>query len=108
MANGTLGKALSAAAAQVTPYIAPATLDFATVSLFLCNLGSVDAKVRIAITQAANPAPEDHIEYDAVIPASGGTLERTCIPVSAGDKVMVYSDMATVAVRVAGLEQSSV
>lgn len=107
--NGTLGKALTIASQQVTPYIANATLDFATVSLFLCNTGNTDAKVRIAITtQATTPNPEDHIEYDAVIPASGGTLERTCIPLSASDKVMVYCDSSSVAVRVAGLEQSSV
>lgn len=109
MANGTLGKSMTIAGAQVTPYAAPASLEFATVSLFLCNLGAVDAKVRIAITiQAATPDPQDHIEYDAVVPANGGILERTCIPLSPNDKVMVFSDMATVAVRVAGLEQTLV
>lgn len=104
--NGTLGKSMTQAGAFVTPYPAPANIDFATISIFAVNQGPAVGKLRIAITtQATNPSPEDYIEYDAVIPAEGGILERTCIPVSASEKVMVYCDVATVAVRVCGLEQ---
>jgi hypothetical protein len=105
--NGTLGKAMSVAAQFVTVYTVPtAGVDFATISVFMVNTGPAAANVRFAIsTEAATPLPQDYIEHGAIIPANGGVLERTCIPVSAGDKVMVFSDVATVAIRVAGLEQ---
>lgn len=107
--NGTLGKAVTAAGAPVTPYAAPAGILFATASIFLCNTnapGSTDAVVNIAITSDASPSTQDYIEYGAVIPA-GGILERTCMPMSPNDKVVVISTEAGIAVRVAGLEQES-
>lgn len=107
--NGTLGKVVTTASGNVVAYEVPATANFATASIFLCNTnvpGAADAVVNIAITTAASPAAADYIEFGAVLP-SGAVLERTCMPMSPGDKVMVFSTAAGVAVRVAGLEEAA-
>lgn len=106
MANGTLGKQLTVATSYVTVYTVPATAEFATVTIYVCNGTVNDAAMRIAIsTEATTPLAQDHVEYGAIVPANGGVMDRTCIPLSPGDKVMVWSDRAGVAVRVSGLEQ---
>lgn len=105
MSNGALGKVMSVAGQEVTAYTVPSNALFATVTLNLVNTGTEDAKVRISFTTATNPGPLDAIEYDAVIPANGGTLERTCMLMSANEKVVLFSDKATVALRVSGLEE---
>ena len=123
MASGTLGTVMTTGGAYVSAYSASTGINYATISINLVNTdGGIQANVRVAIVSgtdaialAASPStllssPGDykkyHIEYGAVIAANGGVLERTCIPVSAGDKVFVWSDVGTVAVRVFGLEQA--
>lgn len=105
MSNGVLGKAMSSDTADVTVYTVPSNAAFATVSLNLLNLGTEDAKVNIAFTTAATPGQVDYIEHEAIIPANGGSLERTCMLMSPNEKVVLQSDKATVACRVSGLEE---
>jgi hypothetical protein len=105
MSNGVLGKSLSQAAANVIAYTAPVGLDFATVSINLCNLGAGDSAVRVAIGTSPNPSPQDFVEYGATIPGNGGILERTCMVVSAGENVIVFADSSEIAIRVSGLEK---
>jgi len=105
MANGVLGKTMSVAGSEVTVYTAPANLDFATISINLVNQGAVDSLVKIAITTSPTPSPADYIDFNAVLPANGGGLERTCFVVSAGEKVIVEADSSNVSVRVYGLEK---
>lgn len=108
MANGKLGAAVTTAAGYITVYTCPASgVDFATVTINAVNSGGAVAKVRVAITSAATPTAADWIEYDQELAASGGVLERACKLMSPGEKVMVYCDVATVAVRVEGLEKAS-
>lgn len=104
--NGTLGKAMSTANQYVTVYTVPASAEYAAININAVNTGTTAAKLRVAITtQATTPAPEDHIEYGAALPANGGVYVCSCITVSAGDKIMIHSDSALVALRVSGLEQ---
>jgi hypothetical protein len=105
--KGTLGKALTTAAAYVTVYTVPMTAEFATITISGCNGTNGDATFRLAITDQASEAPQDHLEYGAAIPANGGVYERTCLPVSPGEKVMIWCDRAGVAFRVSGLEQDA-
>jgi hypothetical protein len=104
MANGLLGKAITTAATNTTVYTAPSSIQYATVNVTAVNTGTSNAKFRLAITLATAPGNSDYVEYDAEIPANGGVLERTCLILSPNEKVIVYSDKATVAVRVNGLE----
>lgn len=125
MASGTLGTVMTTASSYVGAYTATIGISYATISINLVNTDATNqATIRVAIvsgtdaTAAAASAStltsdgtgtykKYHIEYGAVVAANGGVLERTCIPVSAGDKVFVWSDTAAVAVRVFGLEQAA-
>lgn len=105
MANGYLGKSMSSNGNNVVVYTAPANADFVTATINLCNLGAVDSMVRIAVAPGNTPSPQDYIEYGATIPGNGGILERTCLPVSANERVIVYADSPNIAIRVSGLEK---
>ena len=73
MSNGVLGKSMSSAGNNVIVYTAPAGIDFATVSINLCNVGAADAGIRVAIGTNAVPAPQDYVEYGAIVPGNGGS-----------------------------------
>ena len=104
--NGVLGKLNTQSAQNQVVYTVPANADYATVSVNFCNKGPSDAKLRVAITtNASNPAAEDYIEFDVVLTANGGTLERTCMLMSANEMIIVYTDQPNVSVRVSGLEE---
>lgn len=107
MANGVLGKTQPPANTFTQLYIVPNTAAFATINISVCNGGAEDAAVKLAIGTGASPGVGDYIENGAVVPAAGGVLERTCLVLSAGEKVFFYSDKATCAVRVYGLEQAA-
>lgn len=105
MANGLLGKVVSVANTDVVAYTAPAGVQFVTVSLNCVNRGAVESAIRVAITTAAVPAATDYVEYGALLVANGGVLERTCLLMSANEKLFVWADSATVTARAYGLEQ---
>ena len=107
MSNGVLGKSMSSAGNNVIVYTAPGSIDFATISINLCNVGVADAGVRIAIGTNATPSPQDYIEYGAIVPGNGGILERTCMVVSPNENVIVFADSPDVAIRVFGLEKTT-
>lgn len=98
--------ASSSASTYVTVYTVPAGKQFANVSLNLTNTGASAAAVRVGITTAASPAAVDHVEYGVTLPASGGSLRRTNLVLSASEKLMVWSDSSNVGIRAFGLEQA--
>ena len=105
MSEGVLGKAMSVAGQNTSVYTVPGDARFATASVCLVNLDSVEATVRLSIGTAATPGDADFIEYDAKIPPNGGVLERSCIVCSPNEQVIVKSTNSRVACRVYGLEQ---
>lgn len=106
MSNGLLGKAMAQVGQYVTVYTAPPDVIFTTASINIVNMDqSADAKVKIAVTDQAAATAVDHIDFGSTIPQKGGILERTCFLLSPGEKVMVESDNANVAIRVYGLEE---
>jgi hypothetical protein len=126
--QGTLGHEMSAENSYVQLYqITAAPTLYATISVNLVNTGTTpttdDSTVRIAITPATiSGTPVDaaymnnlsnleaikkyHIEFGALLTANGGVIERTCIPVSPGEKIFVWASNSKIAARVFGLEQS--
>lgn len=106
MANGSLGKAMSQANSNVTVYTVPGNVQFAVVNINLCNTGGAEATAKIALTTSANPSAADYIDKGSKIPANGGILERTCMTLSPGEKVIVEVDNALTAIRVHGLEKA--
>lgn len=106
--SGKLGNADLGAAANTTVYTCGSgvgnTAVAATVTVSLCNRGAAPATVRIAVAAAAAPTAAEYIEYGVTLPA-GGVLERTGIVLSAGERIVAYSDAATVSARVHGFEK---
>ena len=105
MANGKLGSAALAADTNTVIYTVPAGLN-TTFNIVAVNRGTLDARVRIAITtEALNPTDADFIEFDALVPADGGVLERVALIAGSGERVIARSSTAFLTVRVHGLEE---
>jgi hypothetical protein len=105
MASGKLGAADLAANTDTLLYTVPAS-TVATVNVRIANRNASAVKVRVAIGIGASPEVKDYMEYDISIPANG-ILEDTGIVCSAGEKVWVSSDTASVSVRVHGFEEAA-
>lgn len=91
-----------AAAADTAVYTVPAAKK-AVFSVNVCNRGTVQAKVRLALTTGGAPADADWIEYDAPI-AGSGVLLRTALALGAGQKLYARSDVVNVSIVVFGIE----
>ena len=104
MANGKLGNGSTTANANTTFYTAPSNIKFATITVNCCNRTGAEVPVRIAVSTSDTPSLADYYDYDFKVPANG-SLERSCIPVSPGEKVVVYATSSEISVRVSGLEQ---
>ncbi len=104
MPSGKLGTADLAANADTLLYTVPDG-KVTTASVRLCNRGTGDARIRIAVGAGEDPSHADYIEYDAKVPANG-ILEDTGIAMSAGEKLWVRSDTATVSARAHGFEEA--
>lgn len=102
MASGRFGKAAVTANVDTDLYTCPLGM-VATATVALCNRGSGDARVRIAVRSAALTAA-DYIEYDAILPPNG-ILERTQIVLSPGEVITVRSDAPDVSARAHGFEE---
>ncbi len=108
MKSGTLGK-LALTAGNTTGIYKVELGNTAVISMSVVNTDPVtNAKVRVAITTAPGPSAGDYIEYDVVINAGGGVLERTGIVMGALDEIFFKSDIPGVIARVYGYEESSV
>lgn len=103
MAIKKLGAAAPTAATNTTIYTVPASKG-AVATINLVNTGSSTITVRVAISATGTPTSSEWIEYGAQIAASG-VLERTGIAMSAAENVVVYTDIATLAVRIHGVEE---
>lgn len=103
MASGILGKASLAATTETLLYTAP-TGRVVSLSVNLCNLSADTAKVRLAMVDGATTTDAHYIEYDTSLEAKG-VMERTGLVISAGQKVVAYSDIANVSVVVYGFEE---
>jgi hypothetical protein len=101
MSTGLLGKAAPPANTNTELYTVPA-LNFITANLSVVNRGLVDAKVRVWIGPALAPANADFVEFDAVVPANGGVLERSALMAEAGEIVAVSDDTGTCSYRLFG------
>lgn len=108
MRSGTLGK-LALIAATVSGVYQVALGNTAVIGLNVVNTDPItNARIRIAITDALNPSLGDYVEYDVVVTAGGGVLERTGLVLSAGDTIFFRSDISGVIARVFGYEETSV
>lgn len=104
MSSGILGQANLSAGVNTTVYTVPAS-TLTACNIALCNRSVNSANIRIALAATGTPALAEYIEYDFVLSANGGTLERTGIMLQTGKNVVVYSDVADISVSVWGVEE---
>ena len=106
MATGRLGSADIAANTNTTVYTVPAS-TFAVVTVSICNRSSTQRSVRVAMADADTPTADEWIEFDTSL-VGNGTLERTGLVLSAGQKIVVFSNSIDVSAVVYGLETTTV
>ena len=100
--KGRLGVSMSVTGTNKEVYQVPAdTVTTATISVV--NTGSLSATVTIYITNSNSPGAQDTIEFNTVL-TPGGVLERTCVPMSEGEKVIVNASNSECAIRISGFE----
>jgi hypothetical protein len=108
MATGRLGTANITATTNTTIYTVPSS-TFSVVSVSICNRNTTTAAtIRVAIAGSGTPNPDEYIEYDTSLVASG-VVERTGLVMDAGKilVVQVSSATPTVSVVAMGIETST-
>ena len=103
MAIKKLGASAPTATTNTTVYTVPAS-KAAVANVNIVNTGASTVTVRLAISATGTPGASEWIEYGTQI-AAAGVLERTGIAMSTGENIVVYTDIATVAVRAHGVEE---
>jgi hypothetical protein len=103
MSTGKLGSAYIANTANTVVYTVPSS-RFTALNINMVNIGTVVSTVKLSISANTNPEPQDYVEYNVPINATG-VIERTGIIAEAGEKVVVSIDTGTVTVRVHGIEE---
>ncbi len=76
----------------------------ASFSVSLCNITTATAKIRLALSTGTTPQASDWIEYDTSI-LGNGVFERTGLALSAGQCLIIFSNKATIASVVYGIEE---
>jgi hypothetical protein len=108
MATGRLGTANITTTSNTTIYTVPSS-TFSVVSVSVCNRNSTTAAtIRIAVASSGTPNPDEYIEYDTSLVASG-VVERTGLVMDAGKilVVQVSSATPTISVVAMGIETST-
>lgn len=77
-----------------------------TCTVRLANRGTAAVKVRIAVGSGAAPTDADYVVYNESVRA-GGVLNDSGIVLSAGEKVWVWTDTATVSARCHGFGEAA-
>lgn len=104
MASGLLVKAAVAAGVTRLPYSAPSD-HVTTINILVSNDGSGSISARIGIGMGTVIGADDVIQPMRTL-AAGQVIERTGIPISPGEGVIVDASAAGLVVRVHGFEDA--
>jgi hypothetical protein len=111
MANGVLtstaGTNPSALSSGTLTTIYQVPVDtFVVASVNICNRGTGDSDIRLAISAAETPQDAEWIEYDTTVVA-GGVLERSGLVIEAGKYIVAYANTASISVMAYGIETAT-
>lgn len=105
MASGRLAKEnISSINTDIQVYQVPSS-HVASFTISICNRGSSNAKIRIALTDAASIDLEEYVDFDTVVYPKE-TYQRSGVVLSSGQYVYVRSDQANISVNIYGFEES--
>lgn len=104
MSGGKLGGGVSVSNTDVLLYEVPGSVEFATCDLSVVNASGADASLSVYITTSASPGVGDLIEKDTIVPMNGLYL-RSCLCLSANERVMIRSDANDLVAQVRGIEK---
>lgn len=100
--KGKLGAVVTNANAWATVCQIAANEEFSTVSLNVLNTNSAPADIEVAITSSSgDPSLVDFIDKDRL--EQNAVLERLCLVLSPGEKLMVRSSVGSVVCRAYGV-----
>jgi hypothetical protein len=105
MATGRLGVSAIPATTLTTVYTVPSG-NYSVFSVSITNRNASPITIRLALSTATTPNPEEYIEYDTTIIANG-VFERTGLVAQAGLNIIVYSSSTGVGASVYGIETST-
>jgi hypothetical protein len=108
MPTGRLGTANITGTGNTTIYTVPSS-TFSVVSVSICNRNTTTAAtIRVAVATSGSPGPDEYIEYDTSLVASG-VVERTGLVMKAGEVLVVQASSATPTLSVVamGIETST-
>ena len=106
MATGIQGQTALSAGVWSIVYTVPAAVTW-TGQVNFCNRGATGALVQLAYGTGSSGAAGEFVEYNFPLQSAGSpgnTFARTGEVLSAGLKVLAYSDVADVDVTVSGYE----
>jgi hypothetical protein len=103
MPSGIFGQAALVANTNTTIYTVPAN-TVATATVNFCNRGATISRIRLAISATDTPSAAEWIEYDADL-LSSSIIERSGLVLSAGKKLVAYSEFDNVSVSAFGFEE---
>ena len=100
-----LGQVAPAATILTDLYTAPAGTQVVVSSIIICNRGSADAAVRVAVAvDGATDAPEQYLFHDVIVPAHDTLAAQIGITLGAQDVIRVQSDTGEVSFGAFGIE----
>jgi len=104
MPYGRLAVSAPAATTNTVVYTVPSNCLYAEITVNILNTNATTCSCNLAVSTSgtSTPAANEYIEKEAILPASGGVLERTDLVVSPGEKIIIYTALANTVVRVSG------
>jgi hypothetical protein len=105
MANGRLAGAMVQSTNTWEQFYSVPMGYTSTVTINICNQGSSNAKIRIAVPSSTSVNPEDIIEHDVEI-YPHESFQRAGVVLGTGQYVYIFSDQGSVSVNIWGFEEN--
>lgn len=100
-----LGQVAPSANVLTELYTVPVGVETLVSAVIICNRGSADAAVRVAVAvDGATDAPEQYLFHDVIVPAHDTLAAQIGITLGAQDVIRVQSDTGEVSFGAFGIE----
>jgi hypothetical protein len=105
MASGRLAtENVTTVGTAVQIYQVPSSHN-ASVTINVCNRGTSNAKVRIAVTDSTTPALGEWLDFEEVV-FPKESYQRTGVVLGSAQYIYFYTDQANISVNVYGFEEA--